>query len=116
MILDDSTCLLTWSSFSSFFSQNVFFFLQLTQEALQHSYREVQMLQKHRDMLQKQLGDIATKINSGMIPDPEDLELPDLQSDGTFHIEDMKCHFWCTGIKMHEIWELYTIRDLLACI
>lgn len=64
------------------FTDVCFFFLQLTQEALQQSYREVQELQKHRDLLQKQLGDIATKIDSGMIPDPEDLELPALQSEG----------------------------------
>ena len=56
--------------------------LQANQEALQHAYREVQLLQKHRDKLQKQLADIASKINSGMIPDPDDLELPELQVAG----------------------------------
>lgn len=71
--------------FNLFKPQLVSRVVKATQEALQHSYREVQMLQKHRDKLQRQLGDIAMKINSGMIPDPEDLELPDMQSEGAFN-------------------------------
>ena len=65
---------------------------QVTQEALQNSYREVQLLQRQKDNLQKQLGDIASKINSGMIPDLEDLELPDAQPQGlllSFSVEEL---------------------------
>lgn len=60
--------------------------MQFTQEALQTSYREVHCLKQDRDKLQQQLGEIANKINSGMIPDPEDLELPELHSEGTYAV------------------------------
>ena len=72
----------------------------MTHEALQQSYREVQELQKHRDILQKQLGDIAAKIDSGMIPDPEDLELPALQSEGVlpFLITQLTCVRQCCEV------------------
>ena len=93
--------------------------VQVTQEALQHSYREVQTLQKHRNTLQKQLGDIATKINSGMIPDPEDLELPDLQSAGSDFCDLVKQltalkhkprAFRCSTV-FYSIWILLHIWD-----
>ena len=37
-------------------------------------------LQRQREELQKQLARIATKISSGIIPAPEDLELPPLDA------------------------------------
>ena len=43
------------------------------------------MLQKLRDRLQKQLSDIAAKINSGIIPNPEDFDLPDIQGQGAHY-------------------------------
>ena len=37
-------------------------------------------LQRQREELQKQLARIATKISTGIIPGPEDLELPRLDA------------------------------------
>lgn len=42
----------------------------------------MQSLQKQRTSLQKQLANIASKLDSGMIPGPEDLELPAVDEEG----------------------------------
>lgn len=51
--------------------------MQETEGALQQAYREVQGLERQRDELQKQLASIAKKIDSGVIPAPKELELPE---------------------------------------
>ena len=57
-------------------------FVPETEEALQDSFRAVQRLQPHSVSLEKQLAHIASKLDSGMIPGPEDLELPNIEEEG----------------------------------